>query len=86
MRLAQESGDHDNDQFNVTTRPRGMSQKAVGFPATPEEIDREMLTPPHNMATEDSDTEMRRHVPAVDTIYEEEAKGASFSRKNPAQA
>ena len=70
---------------DIETRPRGISQKVVGFPAAPEEIDRSMLTPPHNRATEDSDTEMRRYA-AAETIYEEENKGASFAMKNTAQA
>ena len=43
-----------------------------------------MLTPPHNRATEDSDTEMRRYA-AAETIYEEENKGASFAMTNTAQ-
>jgi len=47
-----------------------MTQKAVNFPATAEEIDRDMLTPPNNHATDDSDTDTRKN--AADQIYEEE--------------
>ncbi len=38
---------------------RRLTQKAVSFPASPEEIDRDMLTPPNPATTEDSDQEQK---------------------------
>jgi len=54
-----------------------VTQEAIAFPASPQEINREMLTPPNQIATDDSDYDAGK--PALQNYPEEEVKGGSFS-------
>jgi len=57
---------------------RRLTQPTISFPASAEEINREMLTPPSQAATDDADSDSMR----VKMAYAEENKGASFGVKN----
>jgi len=62
-----------------------MTQVGVPFPANPDDINRDMLTPPNHHGTEDdSETENKRG--AADQMYVEETKGASFGTKDNLRA
>lgn len=56
---AEEANVQDPSQLSKAALSRRASQKQIAFPVRPEDIDRDLLSPPNAQTTEDSDNDSK---------------------------